>query len=219
MTEFVLPNRSPSYTTQDVVLLNVNPGKVAHAFLGSIRRLANRSHYVHPDITELSHVNINHARNTCVQRFLDSGKPLSLWLDSDTVFEPDLIDTFLKYVNDGTGITIIGGVCYIVMKQQPMLWNMQNKVWWDYPPGLVEASITSVACLMVHRQVYVDIAERNTNPNLCWFGETVDGDSWVGEDAYFCRQARNAGHRIMVDTEIKLGHQKEFALYYPPTNR
>jgi len=65
--------------------------------------------------------------------------------------------------------------------------------------GLVERDACGNAGMLIRRQVL------DAMPKPWWEGGQIRSDSLL-EDVYFCRKARALGFRIMVDTEVGIGH-------------
>lgn len=157
-----------------------------------------------------------------------------LMIDSDMVFEEDLLDRLLE-VADPETCPILGGLCFAggrSGRMYPTLYKLDQTdghPWVqpvdDYPEdALVKVGATGAACLLVHRQVFAamkrpwpkgfgTLSDGRTNP-YPWFVEGLigkDGEPY-GEDIAFCLKAFQLGIPIHVHTGIKLGHQKSFVL-------
>jgi hypothetical protein len=131
-------------------------------------------------------------------------------LDSDMVFEPDVVERLSR-----TNRKAVGGLCKIVNRDLAVIGKEGEDWWTDYPDGVVEVTLLSLACLLVHRQVFEDIQRAADGERWPWFRETVEDDTWVNEDVHFCRRARDAGHKLYIDTTVKIGHQKGPKVHYP----
>jgi GT2 family glycosyltransferase len=74
---------------------------------------------------------------------------------------------------------------------------------------------TGAAFLLVHRAAFAAIAHCTKDP-YPWFRELVvsEGETthWIGEDLFFCIQARRAGCRVFVHTGVHIEHVKPVRL-------
>jgi hypothetical protein len=173
--------------------------------------------------------NIAKARNRLVDEFLTNPEFADcqwLWFcDTDMVFEPD---TLLKMIaravtND---LKVLGALCVIVGSDgvAPTLFEADDetitRLYIGLPdPAVLEVAATGTGCLLVHRSVFQDMFDR-TGSNNCWFGFDIHtgstGREWqLGEDVSFCLRARNAGHKIHVDSTMHVGHHKGPRVWWP----
>jgi hypothetical protein len=151
-----------------------------------------------------------------------------LMLDDDMAFDADLLHKLMN-VASYPERPIIGGLCFAGRhygKQWPTIYEMyQDDDSWgvrpvmDYPDDtLVKCGATGAACLLVHRQVYLGIANAPWNKTLPggrenpypWFveGLVTHDNTPLGEDIAFCKKAVLCDIPIHVHTGIKLGHLK-----------
>lgn len=128
-----------------------------------------------------------------------TGEPFThfLWLDDDSVFNPDLA-VYLAHHGD---LDIVSALYFGRGPHLPVVYVKDGSAdpYKHYPLVEVPAKLCEVdavglgACLM-QRQVF----ERLPEP---WFA--FNG---AGEDIYFCVSARAAGLRIFCDGSYRLGH-------------
>jgi GT2 family glycosyltransferase len=180
---------------------------------------------------------------------LDAGADVILFVDQDAVIPPHTVVALMD-----RELPIVGG--YYVSRRPPYLPQIYTTedteghafgarvtprdVYWpilDYPeePVLFEVDAIGAGCLMVRREVFEVMAERQEEEDKLlhsaleelesntpyWLSEVQMTllhehvrvmDPWFeflndeGEDMYFCRKARAAGYKIYVDLSVKCLH-------------
>ena len=129
-----------------------------------------------------------------------------LWLDSDQVFDPDLLERMLKKLQD-EDLDILTGVYFRrVAPYSPVLfkslsYNNPGATWDEYgdlPPGLFEAAGCGFGCVLMSVDVLMSVQAK--------FGTMFQPLQGLGEDLAFCWRARQCGYKIMCDPTIKVGH-------------
>ena len=160
-------------------------------------------------------------RNECIQKM--DGDWI-MFVDSDMTWQPDAIKT-LVMTRDKFDLDIIGGLCFQrAAPYQPTMYvkaaNAEHGYTflekWDEDTA-VEVDATGMAFCLIHKRVFDRILVQQTGENFpdldtrrqmppppffTWNGE-------YGEDFQFCREAKNSGSRIFVDTAVKVGHVGE----------
>lgn len=182
---------------------------------------------------EFGDAQIDNARNKLAHRFLETGAEWSLWLDDDMVAPigragwfkmvcglpdsfPDaiasqhVVDRLMSHKRKMVGGTYFGRN----LQGRAMFAEARtNKVAADaarlMKPTLFPTQWVATGCLLVHRDVYMDIQKKlpelaptANRPEWDFFRRTSD----IGEDIAFCHRARAAGHEIYVDTGCQLQH-------------
>lgn len=192
-----------------VAILNVNPHTLS---TDTVKSLLAEDRY--DFIERRSHVNINHARNQLVYDFLLTGYDHALLLDSDVVFPKGAIAQLLQSATEWR--TIITALYGQPIKDIPLITHPDGTPWPDYPENqLVPSGPTGVGFMLVNRQVFIDIQMKARSKEFPWFREATENHMWVSEDIFFCRRAIEAGHLIVTDTSLIVGHQKNGQVYYP----
>lgn len=129
-----------------------------------------------------------------------------LWLDSDMIFEPDLLERLQKDIETGKDIVT---ALYFNRRYpySPVIYKkagFDGKVpiceeYYDYPR---EELFTVEACgfgaVLMKTKVLCDIEKKYDN----WFAPFIG----FGEDLSFCIRARECGYEIWCDPTIKPGH-------------
>lgn len=150
------------------------------------------------------------ARNILAAQAITGGYDRTLWLDSDMVFERDLMERLSKLLDDGadlaSGIYFSRGA-----KTRPVLYDgcgifevdgkKQNiaSIYYDYPENSVfDIEACGFGGVMVKTKLLNDVRER--------FGLMFSPIGGFGEDLSFCMRAKVVGAKMVCDSTIKMGH-------------
>ena len=139
-----------------------------------------------------------------------------MWIDSDIAFDPDSLDVLRDHdLPLVAGIYPKKGVQDFALHFEPGTAELVV----GEGGGLRDVRYVGAGFLLVQRLVFDDIQRhfslpvcnaRFGQPSVPYFLPMVmaepDGYWYLGEDFAFCERARQAGHRITVDTTIRLGH-------------
>lgn len=142
-----------------------------------------------------------------------------MWIDSDIVFEAD--DVMRLRAHD---VPIVAGV-YAKKGAGGLAVHLERdarELRVGEGGGLTRVRYVGAGFLLTRRAVYGDVAQtfslpvcnaRFGGPVVPYFlpmviadQDTAGGHWYLGEDYAFCERARQAGHKIMVDSAIRLGH-------------
>jgi hypothetical protein len=182
---------------------------------------------------ELGDAAIDNARNKLASRFLETGCEWSLWIDDDMIVpigRPEWFREICRLPRDfpehiagmhtisrllSHGKKIVGG-CYFgrqrtggpmfgASTENPMAREAAQKM----TPTLIRTPWTATGCLLVHRDVYLDIQTKF--PELAPDGARKEWNFFkmqanLGEDVMFCQRAIAAGHEVFVDTGLQCAH-------------
>jgi hypothetical protein len=185
-------------------------------------------------VSQSSSANISAGRNELCKKFLDySTAPWLLMLDTDMTFDADLVERLLEHA-DPDKAPIVGGLCFSMDEDRslfPTLYDLAGTVerpefvrYHEFPPeSMFQVAATGAACLLIHRSAlerirdYVDPdhpERRGFSEAFQWFQESEFFDRRMGEDITFCLRAGRCGIPVHVNTAVKLGHIKQFALTF-----
>lgn len=204
----------------------ISPGQVATLFHESMMTMLRQDERITKIHSIISGPRIASARNDIIREFLKTENEWVLLLDSDMVFEPNLLDTLLGSANARIR-PVVGGLCFgggRVGVPFPTLYALTDpkdhggkltRVISDYPKdALCKVDATGAACLLIHRKVlqdmgdkYKDMPDGYSNPHP-WFAESVHRGHEYGEDWTFCIRLKQMGVPLYVNTAAKLGHVK-----------
>jgi len=174
--------------------------------------------------------NLAKARNRLVDEFLhndDYAECEWLWFcDTDMVFPPETLHRMIARAMQ-CDIKILGALCVIVTSDGPVPTlfidhpDTITQVLLDWEPDQVgEVAATGTGCILIHRSVLTDLFDKSGGSKNCWFNFDVrtgeNGAEWaLGEDVSFCLRAREAGHKVYVDTTMHVGHHKGPKVWWP----
>ena len=150
------------------------------------------------------------ARNTLAQIAVNGGYDRIFWIDSDMIFEPDLLERFHADLDEGRDM-----VCGLFFTRKnpvrPVIYERLERIdedgrlmndaqpMEDYPRD----SVFPVAgCGFGAVMMNVDLLRRVGDA----FGPPFTPLPSHGEDFAFCIRARHLGTAIWCDSRIKLGH-------------
>jgi len=163
-------------------------------------------------------------RNECIQRM--DGDWI-LFIDSDMSWQPDAVKTLVE-TRDRFDLDIVGGVCFQrSAPYQPTMYMKARDAEHGYTfleewpeDSAIEVDATGMAFCLIHKRVFDRILHAATGdvfpshevrqnlpppPFFKWTGE-------YGEDFQFCREAKETGSHIFVDTAVKVGHVGEHVI-------
>lgn len=130
-----------------------------------------------------------------------------LWLDSDMVFQQDLLIK-MKQVMDEKDLDFLTGLYFRrVPPFTPVLFDQldidENGIctwtdWKDVPEGMFKIGGCGFGCVLIKTDVLFDVQAK--------FGELFNPIANMGEDLSFCWRARQCGYDIWCDPSLVCGH-------------
>jgi len=144
-------------------------------------------------------------RESLVEMAKEAASTHILWLDSDMMFPPDTLQVLMQHDQP-----IVAG--NYATRQYPHKTVAYTELhdWTSYvvhdsraAEPLIEVEAIGMGCMLVR----MDVIEAMPTPRFQTTYIPTTGDH-MGEDFYFCQQARALGHRIYVDDMLSrnLGH-------------
>lgn len=162
----------------------------------SLRRHENDS------VTVCTHSLIYDARNILAQKAVAGGYDAILWLDSDMVFGPDLLE---RLTADLTGEVDLVCATYFTRKNPVRICAYGALEQTDegaravsiaeIPEGLTEIAGCGFGAVLMRTEMLRQLDPMPFTPIYGW-----------GEDLSFCIRAREAGFRLWCDGRVKVGH-------------
>lgn len=147
-------------------------------------------------------------RNKIVTNFLSSNSEWLLQIDTDMVFNSDLIDKLLLLASKKEAKIVSGWAMNIIKgKYVPVIYQRNGDRYKHILPTAnqyISVDAVGTACIMIHRTVFEKL--KNTSQN--WFYFDNYNEELIGEDLVFCNNARLANYEIWIDTNLKLKHMK-----------
>lgn len=145
------------------------------------------------------------SRNELAFRAIEMGADYVLWLDSDMVFDPDLLEKLVADMSEG--VDMVSGVYYRrVPPFTPVMFDKMEmgdgKFDWsefqDLPDKMFEAGAVGFGCVLMRTSVLMAVFAKFSD----MFGPLLN----AGEDIAFCWRARQCGLKVWVDPNIQAGH-------------
>lgn len=149
------------------------------------------------------------SRNDLASKAIELDADFVLWLDSDMVFNPDLLEKMMDHFKDPE-VDFVTGVYYrrvspftpVIFKKldqtKPDIWDWSG--YDDFPEKLPLFPVEGCGfgCVLMRTDVLMSVQGK--------FGNMFAPIGNVGEDLAFCWRARQCGFKIFCDPAIPLGH-------------
>lgn len=147
------------------------------------------------------------SRNNLALQAMKTEFDYMLWLDSDMVFQQDLLIR-MKQTMDEKGLDFLTGLYFRrVPPFTPVLFDQLDIAedgsctWTDFkdvPEGLFKVGGCGFGCVLIKTDVLFDVQAK--------FGELFNPIANMGEDLSFCWRARQCGYDIWCDPSLVCGH-------------
>lgn len=137
---------------------------------------------------------------------IEKGYTHMLWLDSDMVFNEDLLETLID-----SGKDFVTGIAH--GRRAPHMSCLFKSVWpivdrWqghDYPNEPFKVGGCGFACVLIKTDIVRDVWGKN--------GSAFFPMRELGEDLAFCKRATELGHEIWAEPRVWLGHIGHITVY------
>jgi hypothetical protein len=158
---------------------------------------------------------VTRARNEMTATFLKTSYAYMMWLDADIQYT---VDDVGKILNMNADI----GVGVYAMKKQDKQWYAAWKDGalvkdLDQFKGPIEVDYAGTGFMLIKRAVIEKLAEQSESyegPNgrvPALYMTPIHNDGFESEDYHFCRKARAAGFKVMMDPSVRLKHWGQYA--------
>lgn len=156
---------------------------------------------------------VYNARNNLARQAVKSEADWVLWLDSDMVFGPDLLQRMLKVCTEND-IDFLTALCFRRKPPYtPTLFDRLEKTdkgasytaLMSVPEGRFQVGGCGFAGVLMSMDVLLSVMAKFNGRMF----EPIDG---FGEDVAFCWRARQCGYVIWCDSDIELGHVGNFVV-------
>lgn len=147
------------------------------------------------------------SRNNLALQAMKAEFDYMLWLDSDMVFQQDLLIK-MKQVMDEKDLDFLTGLYFRrVPPFTPVLFDQldidENGIctwtdWKDVPEGMFKVGGCGFGCVLIKTDVIFEVQSK--------FGEMFNPIANMGEDLSFCWRARQCGYDIWCDPSLVCGH-------------
>lgn len=146
------------------------------------------------------------ARNDLATLAIQKDMDYVFWLDSDMVFDPDVLERMMKTLQDNDLDILTGLYFRRVFPFSPVLFDKMDiegdiADWTEFqeiPEGLFEVGACGFGCVLMKTDVFFDVQSR--------FGNMFAPIANNGEDIAFCWRARQCGFKIWCDPSVIFGH-------------
>ena len=147
------------------------------------------------------------SRNTLATRAIQTEADYVLWLDSDMVFEPDLLERLMKTLTENDLDIVTGLYFRRVPPYSPVLFKDLTLIrdtffeWSEFkevPSDLFEVAGCGFGCVLMKTDAFFDVQSK--------FGNMFAPIGNTGEDLAFCWRARECGYKVWCDPTIICGH-------------
>lgn len=154
----------------------------------------------------IARAHIVDARLEILKQALANGADYVWWLDDDMTPPPDTLERLFAAM-ESTGAALAGAFCF---RRGPpyspcaFTGEVNPVTGKPYcvrpdPPRIAEASATGFACLLMDVKKAGDVWDHTGGAPFIY-------KKGMGEDAYYCANARAVGQKIVVDTGLVPGH-------------
>lgn len=177
------------------------------AFVACLLKLINRLHADGIDFqVEIKAGTLVHtARDALAGKAMQDGFTHVLWLDSDMIFEPELVEDLTF-----SGQSFVTGICH--SRRPPyatcVFTDIQNDIKrWEgpYPTDTFRIAGCGMACVLMETQILKDVF----NSYLTCFTPMRN----YGEDLAFCLRAAGLGYKIYAEPSVRVGHIGQTIIY------
>lgn len=151
---------------------------------------------------------VYNSRNELAKRAIKMDADYVLWLDSDMIFEPDLLERMHARMAEDN-LDFLTGLCF--RRTHPYTPALFDKLeykkgvvlWTDYANRLIpntpfEVAACGFAAVLMKTEVIMSVQAKHQ--------DMFTPMNRTGEDLSFCWRARDCGFRIVCDPAIELGH-------------
>lgn len=147
------------------------------------------------------------SRDKLAERAIQMGADRILWLDSDMVFDPDVLIRLSKVMKDNDADMVSGVYFRRVQPFTPVLYekldlkdDMADYKEYEKLPeeDVFEVAGCGFGCVLMNTDVALSVMAK--------YHEMFTPMNSMGEDLTFCWRARQCGYKILCDQSIPLGH-------------
>ena len=147
------------------------------------------------------------SRNELAKYAMKNNIDYVLWLDSDMVFEPDLMERMIATMQEQNIDMLTGLYFRRTAPYSPVLFDkLEPKLkGWDFTNfeeipehGLFEVGGCGFGCVCIRTEVIMSVQAKH--------GYLFHPMNNGGEDISFCWRVRDCGYKIMCDPELLCGH-------------
>lgn len=147
------------------------------------------------------------AREKLAKKAVNEGYTHTLWLDSDMVFNDDLLDDLMF-----SGKDFVSGIYHTRRPPHGSCIFKDIRLDYiaryddcDYPKDTFEIAGCGFGCVLISTEIFNAVYER--------YGDAFLPEHGLGEDIAFCRRAKSCGFRLYCEPGVRLGHIGHITIY------
>ena len=146
------------------------------------------------------------ARDKLARYAMSNGFTHILWLDSDMVFEPEILED-LQF----SGKPFVTGIAHgrrkpymscLFKSYTPEVVRWEYK---DYPHNTFEVAACGMACTLIETKILEDVIMK--------YNTAFTPTEYWGEDVAFCDRARSFGYKPYAEPGVRVGHVGHITIY------
>lgn len=146
------------------------------------------------------------ARDKLARYAMNNGFTHVLWLDSDMVFEPEILED-LQF----SGKSFVSGIAHgrrkpymscLFKSYSPEVIRWEYK---DYPHNTFEVAACGMAVTLVETKILSDVIMK--------YNTAFTPTEYFGEDVAFCDRARSFGYKVYAEPAVRVGHVGHITIY------
>lgn len=145
-------------------------------------------------------------RDKLAKKAIKEGFSHVLWLDSDMIFNEDILDNLFL-----TGKPFVTGIAH--GRRAPHVSCIFKEIYpgidrWeghDYPHEAFKIAGCGFACVLIETRIMKDVLDRN--------GTVFFPMRELGEDLAFCKRATDLGYEIWAEPKVWMGHIGHITVY------
>ena len=146
------------------------------------------------------------SRNALATAAIQTDTDLVFWLDSDMVFQPDILERMVDTLQKNNLDILTGLYFRRVPPYSPVLLDKLEidgvacdfTEWKHIPNDLFEVGACGFGCVLMKTDVFFDVQSK--------YGNMFAPIGNNGEDVAFCWRARQCGYKIFCDPSLICGH-------------
>lgn len=145
------------------------------------------------------------ARDKLAKRAISEGYSHVLWLDSDMVFNEDLLDDLMD-----SGKIFVTGIAH--SRREPYSSCVFSEIYpcfrkWNeaYPEKTFKIAACGFACVLITTDIIKAVWDE--------YGTAFFPERMLGEDVAFCKRAAALGYEIWAEPSVRLGHVGQHIVY------
>ncbi len=172
-------------------------------FVESLMALTDRLHHdgISHEVKILAGTLVHIARDKLARHAVNNGFTHVLWIDSDMVFEPSLVDDLMTSNKDMVcGLFISRHNPYLnVIFRKAYAGEIDRYKDGEIPQDTFQVAACGFGCVLMKAEILRNVLQSN-------HGTAFLPTPALGEDLAFCERARGCGYEIWCEPTARVGH-------------